>query len=185
MEPTVSIREFARMVGLSDMAARKAISNGSIKKGVTYDENGKPCIYPTIAAKEWGKEIKPDSRAPDSEPDESEMEDAEIFDFSQGIPDGTSKAEADRMIAVYKAKKARLEYLQTEGDLIDKGLVYSRLFDFASEVRNRLLNIPDRCIDAVLSADSRNQALNIMGKEIAEELTSLSKTNEFEIIEKR
>lgn len=178
METTVSIREFGRMVGVSDMAVRKAIKSGSIKKGVTKLSNGDPAIYPNTASVEWGKPFLTDTEAP--EPDSED-----IANYADGIPDNTPNAEADRMIAVYKAKKARLEYLETESMLIDKGLVYSRLYDFAGVIRDAIMNVPDRCIDNILAADGRNQALIIMGNELAEALTALSKTEEFEIIQKR
>lgn len=49
----VSGRQFAKMVGASEGAVRKAIKGNSILKGVTADKK----IIPSIAAYEWGKEI--------------------------------------------------------------------------------------------------------------------------------
>lgn len=49
----VSRREFAKMVGQSEGAVRKAILRNSIKKGIT--EDGK--IIPSVASSEWGKAI--------------------------------------------------------------------------------------------------------------------------------
>lgn len=179
MELPVSIREFASMVGLTNTSVGKAIKNGTITKGVARDSIGNVSgVYPTIASKEWGKPFLNHIESPESESDD-------VIDFSDGIPDNTPKSEADRMIAVYKAKKARLEYLETEGNLIDKGVVYSRLYDFAGIVRDALMNVPDRIIDDVLAADGRNKAIIILGNEIAEALTSLSKTDEFEITQRR
>lgn len=181
METPVSAREFASMVGLSSTSVGKAIKSGSISKGVAKDPQGNTIgIYPSIASAEWGKPF-----LDHIEPPESDSDSEDVIDFAQGIPDNTSKSEADRMIAVFKAKKARLEYMQTEGDLIDKGLVYSRLYDFAGIVRDALMNVPDRIIDDVLAADGRNKAIIILGNEIASALTALSKTDEFEIIQRR
>jgi hypothetical protein len=182
MEATVSIRAFAKMVGLSDMAARKAIKSGNIKKGVTYNQSGDPCIYPTVAAREWGKDIIPTGN---EAPETDAQDEADAANYADGIPDSTSKSEADRMIAVYKAKKARLEFLETEGNLVDKGLVYSLLYDFAGEVKSDLMNVPDRIIDAVLAAEGRNAALILLGNELSSALDRLSKTDELQILDKR
>ncbi len=53
----VSMRMFAKMVGISsDNSVRKAVERSSIVEGVTPE--GK--IIPSIAAREWGKEILPE-----------------------------------------------------------------------------------------------------------------------------
>ena len=175
-EQQVSYREFARMTGFTDTAVRKAVISGKIKKGVTGLNTSSPQIIPSIASKEWGHPLLNDENLPEEE---------EEFDFTDGIPDGTSKAEADRMIAVYKAKKARLEYLETEGQLVDKGLVYTTLFNFANQVRDNLMNVPDRCIDNVLAADNRNASIIILGGEISKALTALSSTENIEFLHGR
>ncbi len=72
-----------------------------------------------------------------------------------------------------------------EGNLINKGLVYSKLYDFAQQTRDKLLAVPDRCVDNVIAAPGRNQAIKIMQDEIASALTALSDTNSLEIMEKR
>jgi hypothetical protein len=179
METHVSLRTFAKMVDFSPSAVGKAIERGTIKKGVVMDGSNIAGVIPSIAAKEWGKEIFEDIPALIDDEDQSTR------DYADGIPDDTSKSEADRLIALYKAKVARLNFLETEGLLVDKGLVYSRLFDFAAEIRDTLMNVPDRCIDAILAADGRNQALILLGNEIAAALIALSKTDELEILPRR
>jgi len=183
-ETQVSYRAFAKMVGLSEGAVRKAVERGTIVQGVTGKDTASPKIIPTIAAKEWGKSIieQDDDDQDEIEVTDRDRKEAETVDMSQGIALDTPKAEADRLAAVFKARKLRLDALIMEGELVDKGRVYSILFEFAQTVRDLLLNVPDRCIDNVLAAETRNEALKVMGDEIAAALTSLAQTNEIELV---
>jgi phage terminase Nu1 subunit (DNA packaging protein) len=52
----VSGRQFAKMVGQSEGAVRKAVERGSIVKGYTADKK----LIPLIASNEWGKPILAD-----------------------------------------------------------------------------------------------------------------------------
>lgn len=185
-ELQVSYRQFAKMVGATEGAVRKAVGRGTIVRGVIGNDTANPKILPTVAAQEWGKVIiEPD----DDDLDEVNVTDADLkaaetVDMSKGIPDNTSKSEADRIAAVMKARKLRLEALELEGSLVDKGMVYSTLFEFAQSMRDRFINIPDRCIDNVLAAPTRNDAIIVMGDELAAVLKDLATTDNIELIKK-
>ena len=180
MEEQMSLRQFAGLIKRSDTNVRDRIKDGTISRGVITTDKNRPKIIPSIALQEMG--LNPaDYEINEYDPGEDEA----LRDYKDGIPDSTSKSEADRLIALYKAKRARLEYEEVEGNLINKGLVYSKLFDFAQQVRDKLLNVPDRVVDNVRAAVGRNQAIKIMGDEIASALHVLSDTESLEIMEKR
>lgn len=57
MQQLVSIREFSRMVGVSDTAVRKAIAAGYIVNGVIGLDTKRPKIDVAVASAEWGKPV--------------------------------------------------------------------------------------------------------------------------------
>lgn len=57
MQQLVSIREFSRMVGVSDTAVRKAIASGYIVNGVIGLDTKRPKIDVAVACEEWGKPL--------------------------------------------------------------------------------------------------------------------------------
>lgn len=115
-----------------------------------------------------------------SEEEGDEWDEPTREDFSE-LPDHTPKAESQRRITLYQARKAKLEYEEMKGNLVQKGAVYDKLYNFAQAMRDRIMNVPDRCIDDVLAAPGRNQALKRMGDEIAAALIELSDTGNIKI----
>lgn len=104
----------------------------------------------------------------------------EIAEFDEqeegGISEGTSKVEAERRIAIYKAKMAELAYNEKKGTLIsiDKLKV---VYDYGSQMRTDLEGIPDRAIDEILAnAEDRKAAKKILVEEIYDTLNRLSKS---------
>lgn len=57
MQQLVSIREFSRLVGVSDTAVRKAIAAGYIVNGVIGLDTKRPKIDVAVASAEWGKPV--------------------------------------------------------------------------------------------------------------------------------
>jgi hypothetical protein len=105
----------------------------------------------------------------------------EAAEFLKDIPEGTNKIEAERLYSVFRARKAKRELQRIEGELVDKGLVYKNLFEFASVIRDNLKNIPDRVVDNILAAGTRNEAILILDNEIDQVLLSLSSLGEIKL----
>lgn len=198
----VSGRQFAKMVGQSESAVRKAVERGSIIEGLTSAKK----FIPEVAAREWGKEILPQflnadpgtgasktkSRKPrETGPvmsstveafereimnDETPNVPAEDLDFDDDSPisDGMSKVEAERRIAVNKAKMADLLYKEKSGDMIPRAKLRV-LFDYGATIRANFESLPDRVIDDILAAaEDRQAAKRILVEEIHRTLTGLS-----------
>ena len=159
----VSGREFARMVGQTEGAVRKAKNRGSISKGV--DANGK--FIPSIASEEWGKEILPEFKKPikkvdveiikptvkkeKKEPENFEEIVADIMheklpkanasdlddDISDNdLEDTMSKIEAERITSILKAKILKIELNKRKGELVPIEKVNSVLFSALYSVTN-------------------------------------------------
>lgn len=177
MAEKLSIREFAKRIGVSDVAVGKAIRSGKIVKGVDYTNPKRPKIDPDVAMKEWGKYYNPNYEreqtkklhgVSDSSPSPSEIAP------SEPSPAGRSIAEIKRQQAEVKLRVSALELKEKQGQLVDKQKVYKALFAAGQEVRTALQAVPDRVIDDVLAAQSRNEAHQVLFNAIADTLEMLS-----------
>lgn len=210
-EERVSIREYARRIGVSDTAVRKAIKSDKIIKGLVRDQNGNPLIIPTIATEEWrlsrdithvktvsaklDTALKPKPKPQKGSVQKSKPQRTEPQPKAKLEPepfeDPISKMEnslvaAKRAQAVYKAKMMELEMKQKQGLLVDKKLVYSALFDAGKELRQAFEALPDRWIDQIISASKdRNKAHLILTDAIQEVLGRLSDIDDRMNFEKR
>lgn len=180
---TVSIRQFAKYRGVSDTAIRKAINAGKIVEGRIF-KNGIPCIIPDIATRELDlyeasptrghkKDTNPDPVKPQTKPKAAAP--APVVQPTEvPKPPAGSLAAARLVQAQLKAKTMEVELKEKIGELIDKKKVYDALFGFGQEIRATFSVIPDRFIDEILAAPSRNDAHNILNNAIADALEHLT-----------
>ncbi len=176
----ISLREYGRRIGTSDTAVRKAIKAEKIIKGVVYDEAGKPWIVPEIANSEWAKSYDPGyervtksgAQAPVANAEYAHPTNNEHHSESKTVD--TSLASARRAQAVFKAKILELEMKEKQGVLVDREQVYKALFVAGQEVRSALQAVPDRMIDSILAARSRNEAHKLLADAIADALEQLA-----------
>lgn len=181
-QEVISVREFSRRVGCSDVAVHKAIKAGKIVRGVKRDGRGRPAIIPDIALIEWGKNYDPNY-----------VSNSKLKENLSGAPpseqapsaDAGSLAAAKRAQAVFKAKILEIELKEKQGRLIDKQQVYMALFEAGKEVKTSIMSVPDRVIDAIYSAKSRNEAHTILTKALVEALDILSEIDDKQILDKK
>lgn len=103
-------------------------------------------------------------------------------DVAPVVPDRTTLkpvqddtlAAARKAQEVYKAKIAELDYKKRIGDLVAKDEVYKSLFAFGQELRTQFQAIPDRVVDNMLAASSRNEAHIILYEAITKVLENLA-----------
>jgi hypothetical protein len=190
MAEKVSIREFARRVGVSDVAVGKAIAAGKIVQAIDYTNPKRPKIDPDLALKEWGKNYdpsyqrtekvnelmgegvtppKPMKAKPKPKP---QVEDSEPETPQR--PGGKSLAEIKRQAAEVKLHISAIELKEKKGQLVDKDKVYKALFAAGQEVRTAFQAVPDRVIDDILAAKTRNEAHSVLFNAIADTLETLS-----------
>lgn len=107
---------------------------------------------------------------------------APAADVAPAVPDRTTLkpvqddtlAAARKAQEVYKAKIAELDYKKRIGDLVAKDEVYKALFAFGQELRTQFQAIPDRVVDNMLAASSRNEAHIILYEAITKVLENLA-----------
>jgi len=178
MAEKLSIREFAKRVGVSDVAVGKAIRSGKIVNGIDYSNPKRPKIDPEIALKEWGKHVNPNYNR---EQTEKIQQHAEASSAPADVAGGRSIAEIKRQQAEVKLRISALELKEKQGQLVDKDKVYKALFAAGQEVRTALQSIPDRVIDDLLAAQTRNESHQILFNAIADTLEMLSEIMNREI----
>ena len=164
MPELISLREFGKKVGASHVGIKKAIDAGYILKGFV---NGK--IDYDVAKKEW------DTR-PVAKTEKKKKAQATNSKKRNGIENITIQ-EAKRREAVFKAERAQLDVEELRGKLVRKDVVMKELFAAGQEVRITLQSIPDKEIDNILAASTRNEALSILNTAIVNALESLSFEN--------
>lgn len=188
---TVSIRQFAKDRGVSDTAIRKAIIAGKIVEGKTI-ENGQPRIIPEIATVELDfydskkgepKTVKTEKAKVKQVTTVKEKVIEQPQQSGEAVkPPAVGSLAAVRLItAQLKAKMLEVDLKTKSGLLIDKSKVYSALFGFGKEMRVNFQAIPDRFIDDILSAGSRNEAHTVLFNAITDALESLSDLGKIEL----
>lgn len=189
MAELIAIREYARRVGKTDTSVHKAIKAGKIVKGVVVDKDGKKKIDPDVATAEWDLHKDPSyQRTYKSGKSNTEEIDAPVVSIPSGNAPaqspGTKKSLADikRDTAEVKLHISALELKEKKGQLVDKEKVYKALFAAGQEVRTTFQSIPDRVIDEILSAPTRNDAHAILFNAIADGLEQLSEVVNREIV---
>jgi len=184
-EEKVSIRQFARDLGVSDTAIHKAVKAGRIVDGIVRDESGKPWIIPSIAKAEWGRTYNPNyERKSDlyQKLDEAHSEGASgQSGEAPQVGTGRSTAELKRLLSEIRVQKEAIELRKAKGELVDKKKVYAQLFQMGQEVRSTFQAIPDRIIDGILAARDRNEAHYILTSAISDALNQLSDIQKREI----
>ncbi len=194
-EEKVSIREFARRLGVSDTAVLKAYKAGKIKKGIVYPpDGGRPYVLPIIACQEWGKNLNPDSgnnehliqnienlNSKKQPPKSLKIESKKQKDISEediestpNVDEGQTLTEAKRVEAVYRAKLLRLEFLQKEKELVPTREVNKQLAEAGIRIREAIESVPNKAIDNILAQPGRNEALIVFNKAIKEVLEKLA-----------
>lgn len=194
---TISIREYAKIRGVSDTAIRKAINAGKIVEGRIF-ENGVPRIVADIADRELSlyeasptrgqkKFPRPAPAAKQPVKTESPVTKGNVEPVVSGnsetskAPPAGSLAQARLIQAQLKAKMMDVDLKVRTGELVNKDKVYSALFTAGKEIRVTFQAIPDRCIDGILSADSRNEAHTILYIAINEALETIANLMKMDI----
>lgn len=142
---SVTVAEYARRLGVSHEAVRKAVKVGRLAKSVTWGANNKPRLMPDLADQEWAANTdkaqqrvpavpppRPDPPPPAAEPEQSQE------------PRTATFQQARTLREAYMARLARLEFEEKSKQLVRADAVKNEAFKVARVVRDNLLNIPDR-----------------------------------------
>ncbi len=158
----ISIREYARRIGTSETAIRKAINAGKITKG--FDKATKK-IIPHHADIEYGRLKNEKVEVPSSEGNGSDK-----LKLEKNSP----YAEIRKAKELLQVNLLNLELQEKQGKFVSKEKVISVLMAFGQEIRKAFEHIPERTVDNIRSAETRNAALRVLADEIQITLQRLS-----------
>ncbi len=168
----ISQREYARRLGVSNEAVRKAIDSGKIVKG--WDKKEQRIIF-DIANKEWGAlHFKNNINAIVN--DEG---DGGTVGKNLSLNGDSSFADARRVKEIIQAQLVALDLKERKGELVKKDQVYKELYAFGQQMRTSLQAVPDRVIDNILASKSRAEAHTLLTDAIHEVLEILTAGKEF------
>lgn len=98
----------------------------------------------------------------------------EIEGDPMALTEKSTKVDADRVQAIYKAKMAELAYLERRGDMIPFAKVDKVLFLYGGEIRNIFEALPVQVIDEVRSKKERHEALRVLNEAVNNALEILT-----------
>lgn len=152
-QPTrVSIRAFAKSVGVSHPAIRKAIAAGRLRFGVGRDARGPYISDEFVARKEWdAAHAKPgNGAAPVAGAKGARVRRA-----------ATSLVEAKLRVDNARATGLELANRRRRGELLEAAVVEREQFEIARVVRDGVLNVADR-VSAELAAEKDPKRVHAM-----------------------
>ena len=150
----ISLRDYAKLRGVSVEAVSKAIKAGRLKKSVTY-VNGKPKISdPSIADKEWQAntdQAKPSATTRKEKPQEAT---GQNYAQSRAIREG------------YQARLAKLDYEEKSGKVHGTDECRVAQFNRARKARDMLMSIPDRVSPVLIGMTDAKEIHRLLLEEI-------------------
>lgn len=191
----VSIREYARLRGVGDKTIAYHIKKGRFDGCIDYSNKARPKINVALADQMAMKFIDPsyvhqtsllksatqavnggagNNRA-QTPPQNTRDED--IDDLPPMAPVGTtgrSMAQIKILDAELALQHKAMKFAKEKGTLVDKKQVYDALFEFGREIRSELEAMPDRIIDDLRAAQSRNEAHEILSNAVSTILNNLA-----------
>lgn len=203
-EIKLSVRAYAKRIGVDESAVRKAIGNkdgGRGKKIIKgYDPKTKK-IIPSIADKEWGflhKNPKPQrglSKAKvadklnkkklskQADNDDKPEENPEINDTDFNYEDLIKEikihphlaySEALRRKEIINIANDRMKLEEANGMLVRKDDVNKALYAIGDQLKKELLNLPNRITEDIRTANNKVEAMNIFTIELNQVLTQIA-----------
>lgn len=163
----VSIREFARRIGLSDTAVRKRIYDpadnpeGIIVNG-KWQDGARPALLWEIARSEW---IQGGGSVTVQTEEEGVLPPGPAREKEKPAQD-EDLLKARKAKAMIGAQKDALLLKKLQGELVLKSEVYKLFFEYGQKKSEALLQIPDRVVHAMRNADNDNIALQILYNEL-------------------
>lgn len=163
----VSIREFARRIGLSDTAVRKRIYDpadnpeGIIVNG-KWQDGARPALLWEIARSEW---IQGGGSVTVQTEEEGVLPPGPAREKEKPVQD-EDLLKARKAKAMIGAQKDALLLKKLQGELVLKSDVYKLFFEYGQKKSEALLQIPDRVVHAMRNADNDNIALQILYNEL-------------------
>jgi len=210
MPKLISIRAFAKLIGVSEISIRRAIKDGKFTVGI--DAATKKIDEEKALVDEWVKSVRVVKKNGISKAkfiEKVEKSKAAVTQKSNKqtttesnvttnytpikaesellkslkITSNMDLASAMRINEIISAELARLKLLETEKVLVKKIDVEKVLFAFGSQLKKSITKLPEMIVDEVLASGNKVTAINIMKEAINDILSSYANFSEITINE--
>lgn len=166
--PALSIRGYAKRIGVDESTVRDAIANGRLTESVAKSADGKTRIDPERADAEWAARTSPAASRRRPRPAAPESAPA-------SAPSGEDHStEYRRSLVLEKTVKTRLAMLRLEveeGRFIPAEDVRREHFEIARQLRARLNELPDRLADELAAEKDAHRVREILARELRDFLS--------------
>ena len=201
MAELIGIREAARRLGVSDTAVHKAIKAGRAHIAGRHPTNNRPLVaWPDIEA-DWHRNSDPTKRThvgpqggspkragyggnaaparpmPTAAQVLSGQGEDPVAPSAPGGPAAPSIAASRAVKEAFLARQAKLDYERAIGKVVDADSVKVEAFKLARQVRDGLLNIPDRVAAELAAEMDPGRVHDRLYREIRTALSALAAAN--------
>jgi len=162
----LSQRAYAKHIGMSEAAVRKAIKTGRIN----LDQNNK--INPEVADRQWSENTDPSKQRNISNNDN--ILTANNTSNQETVNSNLTYQKSRAVKETYEAKLRKLEYDIKSGKFIEAAKVKISAFNAARMVRDKLLNIPNQAAPMIINKSDIFEIKQILKNHITKALEELS-----------
>ena len=159
---TIKISDFAKQKGVTVDAVSRAIRDGRLRESVVKTQGKYPRLLPDVALREWAENTTPGHGGNHAK----QASEADSDDAPASFAASRAKREH------YQAELARLELETKQASLVPADEVRKQAFSVARQVRDQLLNIPDRVAAELASVEDQFEIHRLLTGEIRKALES-------------
>jgi len=170
----LSVRAFARAIGVDDKSVREAIDKGRLVAALHENpKNGWVEIDEEIGRREWVDNRDP-SAALSAELNGNSLDQDELTPEEKKIVENNNSFASRRAEREFwNAKMARLAYEERSGTLVDATKVRAEAFAFGRRVRDTMLNLPERLATELAAEQDPTKVHARLSEEIRTALRSV------------
>ena len=140
----ITVRAFARAIGVADTSVREAIEKGRLVESIRLNDKGWVEVNLEIGRREWTENRDPSATLAmglnEDSGDQSDLTPEESRIVEKNFSFASQRAEREK----WAAKMAQLSYEERAGTLVEAAKVRKEAFDFGRKIRDAMMNLPDR-----------------------------------------
>ena len=167
----LSFTAYGKRIGVSQQRVSKYVKTGQISDRALSVVGKRKMINPEIADADLAQSIDPSQKRKAAISQSDKCETIVTAGLNPNSPDfQTARALNEH----YKAALKKLEFEKQDGLLLDAKQVEKEAFDLARQVRDAILNIPNRIADQIVVLNDRSEIIKVLTNELTNALEKLS-----------
>lgn len=184
-QPTLtkmSLREYAATKNVSDTAIRKQRGKRLSESCFVIEDGKVKGIYKELADVDWVNNFNANYertvKGTDKDTGKKKTNIETLTDGTASSKNFQDMQKTRKLLGDIELQTAAIKLQELKGVLVKKDKVYEALFNFGSELRTKLQELPDNTLDHILAAGTREEAYDIFTAAIDQVLSKLSNVNQ-------